>query len=134
VAIGVLWPAGERCALAHCLLPHAGGSLLRVGARYVDQAVPSLLALLGVEEADKPGLRIVLAGGASLLGPARVATMVGRENIAAAGAALLAHGLAPAYTETGGRRGRRIHIDSRSYTFEVVPVERYSRELDHAVT
>jgi chemotaxis protein CheD len=132
VAIGILWPKGGCCALAHCLLPEMPGQIQRVGARYVDQAVASLLLLLKIAEADKLELAVVVAGGASMLGAAGVSTSVGRLNIAAARAAVERHGLRVAHEDVGGRRGRCIEIDSGAYTYDVRHVERFYRELHDA--
>lgn len=119
VAIAVLWRAGGRCALAHCLLPSAPGGLPRVSGRYVDQAVPSLLKLLGAEDVAPDALEVIVVGGASMLGPARIFSAVGKLNAAAARASVAAHGLRVTHEQVGGRRGRQIRIDSQHYRYAV---------------
>jgi chemotaxis protein CheD len=52
VGIGLIWKKGGVCALAHCLLPECPQMADEFGARYVNQAVPSLLRLLGATAAD----------------------------------------------------------------------------------
>jgi hypothetical protein len=64
IGIGFLWKNGPCCGLAHCLLPEAPGAdgfLGAPNARYVSQAVPSLLRLMGVREADYADIDVVLA-------------------------------------------------------------------------
>ena len=132
VAIAVLWPKGGKCALAHCLLPQAPSSVLRFGARFVDQAMPSLLALLGASDDHKRELTLVLAGGASMLGRAGLANPVGRLNIVAARSAALQHGVTVSYEDLGGRLGRHISIDSAAYAFDIKKVERHFEEFANA--
>ncbi len=134
VAIAMLWPAGARCGVAHCLLPAAPGGVLRVGARYVDQAVPSLLKLMGVSEADKGEVQVILAGGASMLGRAHMAGAVGKANVAAAREALAAHGLRLDHLDVGGRSGRQLRVDASQYRYSVKTIERIAEERDHAVS
>ena len=64
IGIGFIWKKGDRCGLAHCLLPEAPGPDASMGARYVSQAVPALLRLMGARVADYPDIDVVLAGGA----------------------------------------------------------------------
>lgn len=64
VGIAFIWTKGGRCGLAHCLLPKSPSSNGLIGARYVSQAVPSLLLLMGIKELDHPNGQVILAGGA----------------------------------------------------------------------
>lgn len=139
VAIAMLWRAGGRCGVAHCLLPASPGSVLRVGARYVDQAVPSLLKLMGVTEADKGDVEVIVAGGASMLGRASMACAVGKSNVAAAREALAAHGLQLAHLDVGGRNGRQLRVDAAQYSYSVRTIavlthDPIAEERDHAVS
>lgn len=124
VAIAFIWPRERRCGLAHCLLPTAPGLVLRAGGRYVDQAVPTLLKLMGVTEQDKDELQVILTGGASMFGPARVVSRVGAANVAAAHKVLSEHRLQLHYDDTGGRRGRQVRIDCADHSFAI-------RKIDH---
>jgi len=56
--IGLIWKKRGRCALAHCLLPECPQMADEFGARYVNQAVPSLLRLIGATEADYADIEI----------------------------------------------------------------------------
>lgn len=132
VAIALLWRAGGCCALAHCLLPQASARGWRIGARHVDQALPSMFALMGVRQRDLGQLDVVLAGGANMLGAAGVASGIGAENVAAARRCLAAAGLDPLRAEVGGRRGRLLRIDCSSYEIMLSKVERNCEEFDHA--
>ena len=73
VGIAFIWRKGGCCGLAHCLLPeapHAARVPAPIGppdARYVSDAVPSLLRMMGAHEADYPDIEVILAGGANML-------------------------------------------------------------------
>lgn len=132
VAIGLLWPQGRSCALAHCLLPDGPDARWSLGARYVNQALPSLFTLMGLRQRDLAQVQVILAGGASMLGAAQVRGSVGPNNIAAARRCLAEHGLTPAHLAVGGRRGRTLRIDCSTQLFSIAMVDRPIEELDHA--
>lgn len=122
VGIAFLWPKGKRCALAHCVLPHAPQNEGGMGARYVSQAVPSLLMSMGVTMADRQDVDVVLAGGSSMFGPGSALLQVGRQNIVAALATLQQFGLRVACSDLGGFAGRQLIVDCNLYTCFVKPI------------
>ncbi|MGK5011850.1 chemotaxis protein CheD [Janthinobacterium sp. MDB2-8] len=127
IGIGFIWKNGPCCGLAHCLLPEAPGadSALRTpNARYVSQAVPSLLRLMGVREADYSDIDVVLAGGASMFGPdnGHGRLQVGRQNAAAAQKYLDQCGLHVSFCALGGRHGRQLLIDCAHHSYAVTDV------------
>lgn len=122
VGIAFLWPKGKRCALAHCVLPNAPLDDSGMGARYVTQAVPSLLTAMGVTMADRQDVDVVLAGGASMFGPGSALLQVGRQNIVAALATLQQFGLRVACSDLGGFAGRQLIVDCNLYTCFVKPI------------
>ena len=132
VAVGILWPQGQCCALAHCLLPQSPQPGWAMGARYVNQALPSLFALMGLRQRDLCEVEVVLAGGASMLGAAGVSSGIGAENIAAACRSLAASGMIADHLDVGGRRGRTLRIDCSTYRFAIAKVARNIEEFDHA--
>lgn len=131
VGIAMLWPEGRCCGLAHCLLPESPEPGKLMGARYVNQAVPSLLAMMGVRAQDRNQVQVVLAGGARMLSLAGISSDIGQQNIAAARSALVTLGLTLAHVEAGGRRGRTIRVDCASRSYEV---HRITPEVEHAGT
>ena len=137
VAIVLVWEEGSRCGLAHCLLPQSSSPGFAMSARYVDQAVPALLSLMGVRHKDRAALKVMLAGGAKMLGGAGMSSDVGTLNIAAAHARLAAVGLTPSQIDVGGRRGRKVRLDCATGHLLVERVdpqghEPYRLELEHA--
>ncbi len=124
IGIGFIWKNGPCCGLAHCLLPEAPGAEHALGARYVSQAVPSLLRLMGVRQADYADIDVVLAGGASMFGPAHVhgRLQVGRQNAEAAQKYLAQCGLHVSFCALGGRHGRQLLIDCARHSYAVTDV------------
>ncbi|MBW3509582.1 chemotaxis protein CheD [Janthinobacterium sp. NKUCC06_STL] len=122
IGIGFIWKNGPCCGLAHCLLPEAPGADSGLGARYVSQAVPSLLRLMGVRQADYADIEVVLAGGASMFGPRNGRLQVGRQNAQAAQKYLDQCGLAVSFCALGGRHGRQLLIDCAHHSYAVTDV------------
>lgn len=125
VGIAFIWRKGGCCGLAHCLLPEApepARSRAPAGppaARYVSEAVPSLLRMMGAHEADYPDIEVILAGGANMLNGRSSRLQVGQQNVAAAQKYLRQHGLNVRYCRLGGRQGRTMLIDCAQQTFVV---------------
>lgn len=122
IGIGFIWKKGHCCGLAHCLLPEAPGADHSLGARYVSQAVPSLLRLMGARQADYADIEVVLAGGASMFGPRNGRLQVGRQNVEAAQKYLDRCGLQVSFCALGGRHGRQLLIDCAHLSYAVTDV------------
>ena len=130
IGIGFIWKKGDRCGLAHCLLPEAPGPDASLGAspgailgaRYVSQAVPSLLRLMGVRLADYPDIEVVLAGGASMFGGRNTRLQVGKQNVEAARKYLERCGLHVGFCAIGGQHGRQLLIDCADHSFAITDV------------
>lgn len=128
VGIALLWKKGGRCALAHCLLPEGPHGAQRFGARYVNHAVPSLLALLGAGRDDYADIEVIVAGGASMLGRLRASAMVGDQNATAARRCLSERGLRVSFIDVGGKCGRTLSVDCAHQSYNIVKVERVTEE------
>ncbi len=132
VGIGMLWRRKNSAALAHCLLPQSPDVAGRHGARYVNQAVPSLLALLGVRRDERPEIEVILAGGAGMFGPAGLSSGVGASNVAAARQVLAEFDLMVHHDATGGRRARMMRLDGTDHSFSIIKLDRQPEALGHA--
>lgn len=119
VGIALLWKKQGRCALAHCLLPETAEMTEEFGARYVSQAVPSLLHLLGASSADYPDLEVVVAGGSTMLNGCSSRLQIGQKNADAARRHLRKVGLAISYCRVGGKCGRTMLIDCATCDYTV---------------
>ncbi|ANC44343.1 chemotaxis protein CheD [Pandoraea pnomenusa] len=121
VGIGLLWRARGLYGLAHCLLPEAPTPTLAIGAKYVTQAVPSLLALMKADGARRGEIEAVIAGGGNMMPhqpPARHG-LIGVANARMAQALIAATGIPIIHVEVGGEVGRQLTIDCAHHAFHV---------------
>ncbi|MYM83566.1 hypothetical protein GTP44_16590 [Duganella sp. FT50W] len=119
VGIGLIWKKRGRYALAHCLLPECAQLADNFGARYVSQAVPSLLRLIGANEEDRGEIEVIIAGGATMLNGCSSRLKIGQLNTEAARKHLRKFGLNVTYCRVGGKCGRTMTIDCATGTFAV---------------
>ncbi|WP_114240083.1 chemotaxis protein CheD [Dyella sp. C9] len=128
VGIGLLWRQQGRYALAHCLLPEAPANAAAFGAKYVSDAVPSLLSLLEVPASRIDQLEAVLAGGACMVTHATPPRhgLIGEQNARAAQRLLAAAGIRVVHQEVGGECGRQLLIDCARHQYHVRTIERHT--------
>ncbi|MES2324554.1 MAG: chemotaxis protein CheD [Pseudomonadota bacterium] len=112
VAIGMLWRRGGVCALAHCPLPESPKPGLRLGARFINHAVPSLLVMMGVRPEDRDEVEVFIAGGAH----ADEQGGTGLLNIASARKYLAYYGLSASQADVGGTQARTVSIDCLDFS------------------
>jgi chemotaxis protein CheD len=122
---------GATC-VAHCVLPRANGENAEPGctARFVDQSLEQMLAFFERRGISHDQLEVKLFGGSQILttGPVGRMPPVGQQNLEAALAFLGREGIPVSAQDTGGRRGRRILVDSSTGEVQV----RYIRSLPPA--
>ncbi|WP_260858709.1 chemotaxis protein CheD [Paraburkholderia sp. BCC1885] len=121
VGIGLLWRERAIYGLAHCLLPDAPNRPEGIGAKYVTQAIPSLLSLMQVQRASHDALEAVLAGGANMVHYARrpAHAPIGEQNVRTAQQLLEALGVRVVHVDVGGECGRQLLIDCHEHAFAV---------------
>ncbi|MGE3961709.1 MAG: chemotaxis protein CheD [Dehalococcoidia bacterium] len=109
--------------MAHMVLPDsvAGRVSETSPAKFVDLAVPLLLAEMERAGAQRTRMQVQLVGGASMLEvPGRTNTMqIGERNAAAARKALAAERLPVKQEHLGGTRGRTVRLDVGTGRIEV---------------
>ncbi|MBU6260680.1 MAG: chemotaxis protein CheD [Burkholderiales bacterium] len=130
VGIALVWRERGLCALAHSLLPRAPAADLPGGARYVDQAIDSMLRLMQATPAHGARIEAHLAGGANMSRRAAAASrtpMVGRLNVEALLAELAARRIEVRSRDLGGDRARQVRLDCASGTLSVLAVAAPSR-------
>lgn len=128
VGIGVIWKEREICGLAHCLLPESPKPTAAIGARYVDQAVRSLLAMMKIKSEDVSSVEVVIVGGGNMLTQsfASQGDLVGETNFRVAMREAQKHGLRVVHSESGGSEGIKISIHSALMTFKIERIPRIS--------
>lgn len=128
VGIGLLWRERGICGLAHCLLPESQQQRTAMGAKYVTDALPSLVHLMGMERRNFREVEAVIAGGACMV-QHRVMPrhgLIGEQNVQAAQRLLAETGIRIVHEDVGGECGRQIVIDCGSYNYAVRKVGRPS--------
>jgi chemotaxis protein CheD len=109
VAVTLYHPRSHWGALGHVVLPDSQGRTGSAG-RFVNTAIPQLIAMLAKEGANQKELVAKIAGGASMFnttGPLRI----GDANGEAVLRALRAAGIRVAGQDLGGIQGRRVTLD-----------------------
>ena len=116
VGIAFVWRRKGLFGLAHCLLPDAPETTFVISAKFVSQAVPSLMALLKVKPDDIKEIEVFYAGGGNMMSQLskRNVDHIGLLNIAAAKKYLSANGFNYKELDVGGDVGRQIFVDCTS--------------------
>ncbi len=115
VGIGLIWKRQGLVGLAHCLLPHAEKRSGEGEGRFVDQAIPTLVALMGINIIDRHEIEAVLVGGGNMnnLITNSKSRLIGDMNVHAAERALKKHGLETTHKDVLGDEGRRLSLSCR---------------------
>jgi chemotaxis protein CheD len=121
VGIAILWKEKRKFALAHCLLAQAKTNSRVISAKYVSQAIPSLLALLKLREENYDEVEVYLAGGANMVDSYQNKTSfnIGEENSKLALKMINDLGLKVIKTDFGGKAGRQIIVNCQDATVDV---------------
>jgi chemotaxis protein CheD len=108
----------RACALAHVMLPEAGGRVSDASpGRYADRAVPALLSLLRALGAYPAALEAVVVGGAQMF--PGTGMDIGARNEVAVRAALRAARVPVTAAATAGSIGRTVRIEVATGTVTV---------------
>ncbi|MDE2368860.1 MAG: chemotaxis protein CheD [Burkholderiales bacterium] len=125
VGIAFVWRERGLCALAHCLLPRAPAPDWPRGARYVDQAIASMLQLMQAAPEHLAQIEAHVAGGANMsrraAGDSRT-PMVGQLNVEALLSLLAARRIALSSRDLGGDHARQMRLDCTTATLTVAAV------------
>ena len=117
VGIALIWREEKKVALAHCLLPEGKSNQK---AKFVNEAVESLIDLLEVPAESWKYLEAVIAGGANMyhdVGPHSL--RVGHLNITAALKFLSDKKIKIIFQDTGKEHGRQLIYDVDSGHYDV---------------
>ena len=124
IGLGFLWRKRGLYGIAHCLLPDSRGKDYEFGARYVDQAIYSLIQSMSIT--DTRQIRAVVAGGGNMTRQDgdKVDNLVGTLNAKSAEQELKANGIRILQQETGGSVGRKLTIDCATGEFMIHDIPR----------
>ena len=110
--VGIFLTAPNFVAAAHCLLDKSNGRSAEAPGKFVDTAVPHLLALAKRAGFAPSALTASIAGGAQIFAfsGGRPELEIGARNIETATSMLRQHGLRIVTNDTGGPTPRRATI------------------------
>ncbi len=126
VGIGIIWKEKQICGLAHCLLPESPEKTFEIGARFVDQAIRSLVAMMKIRPEDVKSVDVVIVGGGNMTSPGatNASKLVGENNFSVALREAKALGLHIVHSDGGGEAGRKIFVDAADYSYWVEKIPR----------
>lgn len=126
VGIAFLWKSENKFALAHCLLPESTDSINTIGAKFVNQAIPSLIALLKIKSENVREIEVHLAGGGNMMSQLSRKNVdhVGTMNILAAQKLLEAQGFKIRSMDVGGEEGRQMYVDCSTGKVSVIKIQK----------
>lgn len=124
VGVGIIWPTHKMCGLSHSLLSQSPIKSFEINAKYVSQAIPSLLNLMKVKKENMSEIYAVVAGGGNMLYQNQTSSQlnIGEQNVDVAFKILTELGIKIAHSECGGEMGRRIVIDSTSFEYRIYKI------------
>jgi chemotaxis protein CheD len=128
VGIVFVWKEKQLYGLAHCFLPEGQDQERAISAKYVDQAVVSLMTLMKIKKSDVENIEVYIAGGANMMNQLLKTkkAQVGKHNIEATYKNLGLYGFKIKQSNLGQETGIKIIVDCTSGSVEFVrldPVE-----------
>jgi chemotaxis protein CheD len=108
--------------MAHMVLPDSSqGKPTGAAAKFVDRAIPLVIAEMEALGAERPHMKIHIAGGARMLAGAAFQDkmLIGERNREAVDIALKPYGLRITTDETGGDHGRTVQMSVGTGVFDV---------------
>lgn len=115
VGIAFYWPERKVSGLAHCLLPEPEKSSIsfQISAKYVSQAIPSLMALLKIKPEHIKEIQVTVAGGGRMMETElhKNNMHIGQSNVQMAKNCLEKLGFKSIQYDVGGDHGRQICLD-----------------------
>ena len=127
VGIAFVWTERGVSGLAHCLLPDIDRIDEKIiSAKYVRQAVPSLISLLKVQSTDLLHIKVYVAGGGNMMSQLLKNNIhrIGDQNIESAKKNLERYQLNYKIIDSGGECGRQMYVDCSSGEVSVKRIQR----------
>ncbi|MBL4635278.1 MAG: chemotaxis protein CheD, partial [Kofleriaceae bacterium] len=121
IGISFLWRQKSVFGLAHCLLPLSPEASCSIGAKYVDQAVESLIRLMRIAPENFAEIEVHIAGGGDMFPDLsnKRARGIGSKNAASVRKQLSLRGIKIKKISTGGTCGRRMLLDCQEATVAI---------------
>lgn len=127
VGIAFLWRERSKFGLAHCLLPEAPKITYSIGAKYVSQAIPSMMSLLHIKSDEAPLVDVYLVGGSNMNNAGGKGGDIGRQNIEVAKELVLTQGFNLVRVETGHECALQVDIHCIDATVSIAKIVDHQR-------
>lgn len=116
VGIAFSWNTKRLYGLAHCLLPESKDYNDEIGARYVDQAIYSLIKLMKIGPHEKNDIDVFIAGGGDMMAQLERKNKdhIGTLNLQAAKKFLDKFGFKYKELASSGNEARQMIVDCSS--------------------
>ena len=126
IGIALLWPKRQTFGLAHCLLPkEPSNEEQSPGARYVNQAIRTLIQEMGILPIQMIEVKAVIAGGANMTSAPQMSSQVpiGQQNSSAAEKIVSLLGITVSRNDTGGTLGRNLYVNCLDGSFNIATIQ-----------
>lgn len=122
VGIAFYWPEKKMGAIAHCLLPDSPDVIREIGAKYVTQAVPSLMIKMKISREDLDKIIVTIAGGANMMYQlsSKNLSQIGTMNVEFAKRLVESEGLKISRLDVDGNYGRKMIMDCSTGKIEII--------------
>ncbi len=131
VGIAFVWKERNICGLAHCFLPETETDQHLVGAKYVNQAILSLMKLMDIKKIDVRKIEVYIAGGGNMMNRLLKSnnSQVGKFNAEAAIKYLDYYGFRIKDSMIGSPSGSKILVNCDTGEVEFVVLEELQQYL-----
>ena len=125
IGIAFIWKKKEICGLAHCFLPETETEQYTTGAKYVNQAILSLMKLMNIKKEDTRHIEVYLAGAGNMMNQLLKShnSQIGKNNAEAAHKYLREYGFRIKEENLGANRGSKIRVNCTEGTVEFILLE-----------
>lgn len=125
VGIAFVWKEKDICGLAHCFLPETETEAHLPGGKYVNQAILSLMKVMGIKKENIKEIDVYIAGGGNMMNKLFKInrSQVGQFNAEAAYKYLACHGFKIKGEMMGSNTGSRITVNCTSGEVEFSVLE-----------
>jgi chemotaxis protein CheD len=120
VGIAFFWSEKNMIGLAHCLLPETDTPNTQLGAKYVNQAVKSIMSMMKIRSENIKEIKALVVGGGYMMPIGKIYKKhIGNLNIEAARKYINEAGINIFYEDVGGSEARQIIIECSDESFKI---------------
>ncbi|MBC7712570.1 MAG: chemotaxis protein CheD [Rhizobacter sp.] len=125
IGIAFIWREQKLCGLAHCFLPETEEEAHLIGAKYVNQAILSLMKIMKIKKEDINDVEVYLAGAGNMMNQLfkSNSSQIGKNNEISARKYLQCHGFKIKEARLGYNSGSKILVNCSDFTVEFIKLD-----------